>query len=164
MSHLPEPRRSFLPLLKTIAIEMAGWLLIVLGVAALVLPGPGLLFLVAGFAMLSLRYRWARRILRPVRSRAFYLAAKAVQSWPRIVLGLLGALAVASAGVLWGIGFPEPAWWPVSSRWWLPGGWGTGATLIASGALALGLIAYSFHRFRGHREFDADAPPLSHLS
>lgn len=161
MSHLPEPRRSLLPLLKRFAIEVGGWLLIVLGVAALVLPGPGLLFLVGGFALLSMRYRWAKRILRPVRSKAFYLAAKGVQTWPRIALSVMGALAVAGTGIIWGIGLAEPAWWPISSRWWLPGGWGTGVSLIASGALAMGLIAYSFHRFRGHREFDEDILPRS---
>ncbi|GAA5226512.1 PGPGW domain-containing protein [Paeniglutamicibacter antarcticus] len=154
MSHLAQPRRSFLPLVKRWATELSGWLLITLGVAALILPGPGLLFLVAGFALLSMQYKWAKRILRPVKSRAFHLAAKGVQTWPRIALSTLGALAVSSIGILWGIGFPEPAWWPISSRWWLPGGWGTGVTLISSGALAIGLIVYSFHRFRGHKVFD----------
>lgn len=161
MSHLPEPRRGLLLVAKRLAIEVSGWLLITLGVAALVLPGPGLLFLVAGFALLSMRYKWAKRILRPVKSEAFHLAAKGVQTWPRIALSTLGALAVASVGILWGIGFAEPAWWPISSRWWLPGGWGTGVTLIFSGALAIGLIVYSFHRFRGHKEFDADVLPPS---
>jgi hypothetical protein len=71
------------------AIEAVGWLLAAAGLAALVLPGPGLLFLVAGLAVLSPRYPWAKRILVPVKARAILLAARGAKTWPRIVLRTL---------------------------------------------------------------------------
>lgn len=136
--------------LKHRAIEVAGWVLVVAGVAALVLPGPGLLALVAGLALLASRYTWAKNLLEPVRARAFQLASDGVQTFPRIASSVLGGLVLIGLGIVWGVGTPEPGWWPVADRWWLPGGWGTGTTLIVSGALALGMIIYSFHRYHGH--------------
>lgn len=134
---------------RTLLIGTAGWILVLLGLAALVLPGPGLLLLVSGLALLSLRYRWAQRLLRPVEAEAVHLARLSVTSWPRLVVAIGGALGLVAAGVVWGIGPPAPQWWRWPAEWWLIGGWGTGATLIASGGFALGLIAYSFRRFRG---------------
>ncbi|WP_207345072.1 PGPGW domain-containing protein [Arthrobacter sp. E3] len=133
---------------KRRAIEISGWLLILAGLAALVLPGPGLLSLVAGLTLLSMRYMWARRLLRPVKARAFLLAAKGVKTRPRIVASVLGALALALVGIIWGVGTAVPTWWPLADRWWLAGGWGTGVTLISSGGFALSLIVYSFRKFR----------------
>ena len=150
MTDANEPRQLFSRWVKRRTIEAAGWLLIVSGGAALVLPGPGLLCLVGGLALLSLRYAWAKRLLRPVRARAFLLASKGVQTWPRIVSSMLGGLVLVGIGIVWGMGSPVPRWWPLEARWWLPGGWGTGITLIASGGFAWGMIVYSFRRFRGH--------------
>jgi len=46
-----------------------GWLLTSLGIVLLVLPGPGVLFLVPGLTMLSAESSWVRRILRRARER-----------------------------------------------------------------------------------------------
>ena len=46
-------------------IEVGGWTLVVAGVAALILPGPGLLLLAAGLVVLSQQYAWAARRLEP---------------------------------------------------------------------------------------------------
>lgn len=150
MRHASEAPSALPPWVRDRAIEVAGWLLIVAGVAALVLPGPGLLGVVAGLALLSLRYTWARRMLQPVRKRAYRLASDGVQTVPRIASSVLGGLALIGVGIVWGVGVPVPGWWPLSAAWWLPGGWGTGVTLIASGVLVLGMIAYSYRRFHGH--------------
>ena len=133
---------------KRRAVEISGWLLIAAGVAALVLPGPGFLCLVAGLSLLSLRYMWARRLLRPVKARAFLLATKGVMTRPRIVVSVMGALALGGVGIIWGMGTAVPPWWPLADRWWLAGGWATGVTLISSGGFALSLIVYSYRRFR----------------
>ncbi len=130
-------------------IEVLGWTLVLLGIAALVLPGPGLLALVAGLAILSQRYEWAERRLHPVKVRAFKAAAEGVQTWPRIAASCLMGLLVIAVGTVWGLGPPAPGWWPVAERWWLPGGWGTGSSLIVSGLVALALIVYSIRKFRG---------------
>jgi hypothetical protein len=136
------------PWLRRVGLEVLGWVLIAVGLAALVLPGPGLLALAAGLVVLSFGYDWAERLRHSVMKTALRNAEKAVQTWPRIIASTLGALAMVAAGIVWGVRPAAPQWWAFADRWWLPGGWLTGATLIASGLFALALIAYSFHRFR----------------
>lgn len=46
-----------------------GWLLTVIGTALLVLPGPGILFLIPGITLLSAESRWVRRLLRRAREK-----------------------------------------------------------------------------------------------
>src|SRR5690606_27906994 len=60
---------------KRLLLETLGWVLIVAGLAALVLPGPGLLLLFAGLAVLSQQYDWAERRMHPVREAALRGAA-----------------------------------------------------------------------------------------
>lgn len=134
---------------RRVLLEAVGWLLVVGGIAALVLPGPGLLMLFGGMAILSQQYAWAERRLRPVEVRAMKTAADSVQTWPRVVLSTLGGLALVGIGLLWTIHPAAPGWWPFADRWWLIGGWPTGVTLMVSGVVALALIVYSFRRFRG---------------
>ena len=55
---------------KRILLEGLGWLLVIVGIAALVLPGPGILSIFAGMALLSTQYEWAERRLEPVRRAA----------------------------------------------------------------------------------------------
>lgn len=135
--------------LRRTGIEVLGWALIVLGAAALVLPGPGLLTVTAGLIVLSWRYAWAKRLLIPVQARALLLAANGVQTWPRIILSCFGGLVIIVMGIVWGVRPNPPAWWSFDEWWWLPGGWSTGGTLIFSGVIALGLIVYSFRKYRG---------------
>jgi len=127
---------------------VVGWLLVLVGLAALVLPGPGLLALVAGLAVLAQQYEWARRWLQPVKRKAFAAAAKGVETTRNIVLSFTGALALIVLGVLWGLQPPVPGWWPVSDAWWIPGGWSVGSGLVVSGVLAAVFIVYSIRRFR----------------
>ena len=128
--------------------EVVGWVLVVAGIAALVLPGPGLLALFAGLAVLSQQYTWAERAVEPVKEKALEGAEAGVQTWWRIGLSLLGVVALAAVGVFWIVGPDAPSWWPVRDSWWLFGGWGVGATLIFSALAALALLIYSYRRFR----------------
>src|SRR5690242_3700696 len=123
---------------RRLVLEIVGWVLLVAGVAAIFLPGPGLLLMVAGLAVLAEQYEWAERRLEPVKVMAYKAAADGVQTWPRIVASCTGALALAAVGVYWGIRPDAPDWWPLDDDWWLIGGWGTGATLILSALIALG--------------------------
>lgn len=134
---------------KRLVLESLGWLLVVAGIAALILPGPGLLMLFGGMLLLAQQYEWAERRLEPIRLRALKGAAESVETWPRILLSVLAAIWVIGCGIVWTIRPAAPDWWPAAERWWLFGGAGTGITLIASGVLALVLIAYSYRRFRG---------------
>lgn len=118
------------------------------GIAALVLPGPGLLSIFAGLTLLSTRYEWAERRLEPVRHAAIKAAHEGVASLPKLILSTLGALSLIFAGILWGFWTEAPNWWPLSEDYWLIGGWGTGGTLIVSGIIALSMLAYSYINYR----------------
>jgi uncharacterized protein (TIGR02611 family) len=133
---------------RRVFLEVLGWALVIGGIAALVLPGPGLLALFAGLVLLSQQYAWAERRVEPVKKRAVKAAADGVQTWPRIALSLLGVLSLVIVGILWGIRPPAPAWWPVDDRWWLLGGWAAGVTLIASGVIAGAMVGYAFRVYR----------------
>ena len=137
---------------KRIVLETLGWVLLVLGVAALFLPGPGLLGIFAGLVLLSQQYEWAERRVEPVRLRAMPGAAEGVETWPRIIASCLGAVVLGCVGALWIMKPPAPAWWPLSDTWWLPGGVWTGVTQVASAFIAVGLIIYSYRRFHGNTE------------
>ena len=50
--------------MKKIVTAIVGGTVVLLGVAMLVLPGPGLVVLAAGLAILATEFLWARRALR----------------------------------------------------------------------------------------------------
>ncbi len=140
-----------MPMVRKVWVTALGWVLVIAGVAALVLPGPGLLMLLAGIVVLSQEYDWAERRVEPIKRRAFDAAEAGVSSVPRIIIGVLSACAVIGAGVLWWIN-PAivPQWWILGPR--LPfGGWTVGLSVIVSGCIALGLLVYSIRRFRWHQ-------------
>jgi len=134
---------------KRLVLETLGWVLLLAGLAAIFLPGPGLLGIFAGLALLSQQYAWARRWVEPVKLRALKGAAEGVSTVPRILLSLGGVAVLVACGVLWIMSPPAPSWWPLAESWWLPGGLWTGVTQVASGAIALALIVYSHRRFHG---------------
>jgi hypothetical protein len=132
---------------KRIVLEAIGWTLVLAGIAALVLPGPGLLAIFAGLAILSQQYEWAERRIDPVKKRALEGASDSVKTWPRIAVATAIALGIVAFGVLYVLQPAAPSWWTVSDDYWLYGGWPPGVTLILSGLFALGLIVYSYRRF-----------------
>lgn len=52
------------------AVTVTGGALLVAGAAMLVLPGPGILVILAGLAVLATEYAWAHRLLTRMRERA----------------------------------------------------------------------------------------------
>jgi uncharacterized protein (TIGR02611 family) len=133
---------------KRIVLETVGWILVVAGIAALVLPGPGLLMIAAGMVILSQEYEWAERRLEPIKRKALRGAAEGVETNTRTAMSTAFALALLACGVLWIWGPEEPGWWPGPEETWLPGGWATGITQVLSAFIALGLIGWSFRRYR----------------
>ena len=133
---------------RRVALEVVGWVLVVAGIAALVLPGAGLRMIFAGLVILSQEYEWAERRLEPVKVRALRGAAESVENWRRITFSSLVAGGLIAGGVLWIWSPEQPGWWPLAERWWLPGGAATGVTQVASGLIAIGLIVYSYRRFQ----------------
>ena len=130
--------------LKGLLLEILGWVLVIIGLAAIFLPGPGLLALFAGLALLANRYDWAEKRLAPVKKAAFKAAKDGVATTPRIIGSVSGALVLIGLGIIWGLQPPVPSWWPLADKLWLVGGWGTGGTLIGSGIIACAMIVYSY--------------------
>lgn len=55
---------------KRAAVTLAGFAVVLAGVAMLVLPGPGIVVILAGLAILATEYVWAQRLLRIAREKA----------------------------------------------------------------------------------------------
>jgi hypothetical protein len=62
---------------RRIAITVAGFLVILIGLVLIPLPGPGWLIVFAGLAILAREYVWAERLLREAKRR-FDVAKNAV--------------------------------------------------------------------------------------
>jgi hypothetical protein len=125
---------------KRVTKTVAGGALLLVGVALLVLPGPGLLLVLAGLLLLASEFPALERYVDPVRDRAMKAAEDSVSSPLRITFSVLAGLALIAAGVIWGL-FPQ-----------LPlGGWSTGSSIILSGVILLALLVWSYRRVRGRR-------------
>lgn len=55
-------------LLRQILIAFVGGTVVLFGIAMIVLPGPGILTIAAGLAILAIEFAWARRWLKKVKS------------------------------------------------------------------------------------------------
>jgi hypothetical protein len=55
---------------KRVAVTIAGFVVLIAGAAMLVLPGPGIVVILAGLAILGTEYVWAQRLLRIAKEKA----------------------------------------------------------------------------------------------
>lgn len=133
---------------KRVIVETVGWLLVIVGLAAIVLPGPGLLILFLGLSLLATQYNWAEKRVAPVKKAAFRASRQAVESKLNVVVSVITVLIIAGVGVVWVIHPAVPSWWPVPDHFWLFGGKAAGYTIIASAVLVTGMIACSWYEFR----------------
>ena len=108
----PSPRRRFLDGVKErrerhrerskvirAGVLLAGFVVVLAGVAMLGLPGPGLLVIAVGLALLALEFVWAERILERTvdqMSKATDTVKRASRT-QRLILVVLGALVLAAA-------------------------------------------------------------------
>lgn len=124
-------------LVERVAAIIVGGLLVLVGVVLLVLPGPGLLLVLAGLLVLARQFPAVDRFVEPVRERAMRAAEESVSSPLRIAGSVLAALALVAAGVVWGVvpGLPF-------------GGWSAGSGLIVSGLILGALLVWSHRRVR----------------
>jgi hypothetical protein len=126
--------------LKHVAVVTTGGILLVAGIALLVLPGPGMLLVLAGLVVLSNSFPRLERHVEPVRRLALQGMRESVSSPLRIAGSVLAGLALIAAGIVWGL---VPA---------LPfSGWPTGSGLILSGLILLGLLGYSYRNVTRER-------------
>ncbi|WP_329139320.1 hypothetical protein OG552_33110 [Streptomyces sp. NBC_01476] len=122
---------------KRVLLGAAGGLLVLIGVALLVLPGPGLLLVLAGLILLSRAIPAVARYVEPVRERALQGAEAGVASPWRIAGTALAGLGLIAAGVICGL----------RALSWLPfTGWSTGSSLILSGLIIFALLIWSYRR------------------
>ncbi|MEU9068693.1 PGPGW domain-containing protein [Streptomyces sp. NPDC048306] len=126
--------------IRRTALGVLGAVLLLIGIALLVLPGPGLLLVFAGVVLLARAVPALDRFVAPVRVRAMRAAEESVASGWRIAGSVLVGLFLLAAGVAWGL-VPE-----------LPySGWATGASLIISGFVLFALLVWSHRRVRAAR-------------
>jgi tellurite resistance protein TerC len=67
--HLPRSRPVTYVWARRIAISIVGGTVLLIGFAMLILPGPGLVVIPLGLAILGIEYAWARVWLRKVKAR-----------------------------------------------------------------------------------------------
>lgn len=121
---------------KRYAVTIAGFGVLAIGAVLLVLPGPGLLLIVVGLAVLATEYVWAHRLMVRAKKEARRVQEAAVAS--RLRTG--GSLAFASGLV--GLGFTMvivgDLAWPVF-RAFLDTVWGpvTGGVLMLTGSILI---------------------------
>lgn len=87
------------PILKRILIGVVGGLVTVIGVIALIAPGPGWLIIFAGLGILGTEFAWAARALKTAKG----VASKAVDSAKidkRKQLLILAVIAFAALALL----------------------------------------------------------------
>jgi hypothetical protein len=117
---------------RKFAVTALGGLIIAVGAALLVLPGPGALVIVLGLAVLAKEYPWAKRRLDRVRGKVVAAAEASVAGPLRLTGSLFSAAAVVVGGVAWGVLDELPF-----SSWW------TAGTVIAGGLLAVGTVIWA---------------------
>ena len=123
--------------MKRVILTVIGAALFLVGVALLVLPGPGLLLVLAGLLILASVFPALERYVEPVRRQAMRTADESVSSPWRIAGTIAFGLFMIAAGVVWGVVDALPL-----------SGWSTGTSLILSGLIILGLLVWSYRRVR----------------
>jgi hypothetical protein len=126
---------------KRVTIAIVGGVVVLIGIALLVLPGPGLLLVLAGLLILASEFPALERYVDPVQERAMKAAEDSVSTPLRIAWSVCVGLGLIGAGIAWGL-IP-----------WLPfHGWSTGSSLILSGLILFALLIWSYRKVKARRE------------
>lgn len=83
---------------KRIAVTVVGGVLVLGGIAMLILPGPGILVVVAGFAVLGTEYAWAAHALDRTKT-----AAESAGRYAKNGAAVAGRAAKGAAGTATGL-------------------------------------------------------------
>ncbi len=127
-------------LVKRFAVTIVGVALLALGVAMMVLPGPGILVIVAGLAVLATEYVWARRLLVRAQAEATKAQQAAVKSPARL------AGTVTFGVLLLGLGLAMLIRRDLAVPFWSPV---TGGILAVTALIMLTTTYLSFRAARG---------------
>ena len=82
-----------------VPVALLGFTVVIVGLAMLVLPGPGLLVMAAGFAMLALEFAWAERVLERTLERMTETSSR-VRRLGRLEKAVSVLAGVAAVGAL----------------------------------------------------------------
>lgn len=85
---------------RRVLVTVTGGILTLAGIAALVLPGPGIVLCVAGLALLATEYPWARRALRTAQAQAQSSQRRTAASLPATTVSVVGGVVLIVVGVL----------------------------------------------------------------
>lgn len=130
-------------LVKRSVVTIVGLLVVAGGIALLVLPGPGILLVVVGLAVLATEYAWARDLLGTAKEKALKAQEEAVASPWRTGATVLFAVAMVGAGIAMLVvdDVPWPLWDGLLDSFWTPVTGGivivTSAVLLTTTALAV---------------------------
>jgi len=89
-----EAKRNIIIRLVIIA---AGFIVLLAGLLALVLPGPGLLLIIVGLGILAQELAWAERMLEYAKKKAKLDELKKQPAWIRVTVWVLSIAAVAAS-------------------------------------------------------------------
>ena len=126
--------------MKRVLVAIAGFILVAIGVVLLVLPGPGLLLVLAGLVVLASEFPAVERFVDPVRDQAMKAAEESVSHPLRIAFAVATGLTLIAAGIVWGL-VPSLPW----------SGWSVGSSLILSGLILIGLLIWTYRRVHTRR-------------
>ncbi len=87
-------------MVRKVVVAAVGAVLVLLGLAMLVLPGPGFLAIAAGLAVLATEYVWAHRLLAMSRDRAMRVQKQTVASPLRTAGTIACGLVLVGCGVV----------------------------------------------------------------
>jgi uncharacterized protein (TIGR02611 family) len=137
-----------MPLLKRFAVTIVGAALLAVGLAMMVLPGPGILLIVAGLAVLATEYVWARTLLVRAKRQAQKVQEAAVASPLRTGGSVVFALGLAALGVL--MLLVKNIAWPVLDST-IDKIWGpvTGSIMVVTGLILLTTTVITIKTARG---------------
>jgi uncharacterized protein (TIGR02611 family) len=122
---------------RRFAVTLVGAAVVILGVVLMPLPGPGLLIVAVGLAILATEYAWARRLLARTRAKAQEAQQTAVASPLRTAGTVIFALGLVGLGILAFLA----ADLPLASPW-------TGTGLIIGGVVLLTTTWISYRQAR----------------
>lgn len=129
--------------MRRLLLSTLGWLLVLVGVVLYPLPGPGLLVLVLGLALLSRYDPWAARRLAPLQRRALVETRRSVATLPRLLVTASVTVALGVSGLVWLADPARPDWWLLPTWTWLPGGTWAGVGQIVSGVAGLAVVMWA---------------------
>ncbi|SFB33017.1 PGPGW domain-containing protein [Cellulomonas marina] len=135
-------------MVRRLAVTLVGAALLLLGLAMMVLPGPGILGIVAGLAVLASEYVWARRLLVRAKDKAEEAQRAAVASPVRTGASLVFALGMVVVGTL--MVLVEDVAWPLLEgpldTVWSPV---TGTILVVTGLVLATTTVVTLRSARG---------------